>query len=103
MRMAKREPPMSAAPAYIVYGHRHAVRLVSRLVAIGLLLAAIATVVFGIVLQSDSDSHKEAASPGARGAGAAAVVVHHDRTGNAAVPVKPAAQTPPPATKPKKH
>ena len=35
--MAKREPPMSAAPAYIVYGHRHAVRLVTRLVAIGLL------------------------------------------------------------------
>ena len=32
---------MSAAPAYIVYGHRHAVRLLSRLIAIGLLIAAI--------------------------------------------------------------
>jgi LytR cell envelope-related transcriptional attenuator len=101
MRMAKREPPMSAAPAYIVYGHRHAVRLVSRLIAIGLLLAAIATVVFGIVLQS-SDGNQPAAA--ARGSAAASVAVHHDRTGNASVPVtKPAAQTPPPATKPKKH
>ncbi len=101
MRMAKREPPMSAAPAYIVYGHRHAVRLVSRLVAIGLLLAAIATVVFGIVLQS-SDDNKPATA--ARGSAAASVAVHHDRTGNASVPVdKPAAKTPPPATKPKKH
>ena len=34
--MAKRQPHMSAAPAYIVYGHRHAVRLVTRLVAIAL-------------------------------------------------------------------
>ena len=101
MRMAKREPPMSAAPAYIVYGHRHAVRLVSRLIAIGLLLAAIATVVFGIILQS-SDSNQPAAA--ARGSAAASVAVHDDRTGNASVPVnKPAAQTPPPATKPKKH
>ena len=101
MRMAKREPPMSAAPAYIVYGHRHAVRLVSRLIAIGLLLAAIATVVFGIVLQS-SDGNQPAAA--ARGSAAASVAVHHDRTGNASVSVnKPAAKTPPPATKPKKH
>jgi len=94
---------MSAAPAYIVYGHRHAVRLVSRLVAIGLLLASIATVVFGIVWQRGPDSDHQAASAGARGAGAGAIVVHHDRTGNAAAPVKPASQTPPPATKPKKH
>jgi LytR cell envelope-related transcriptional attenuator len=102
MRMAKREPPMSAAPAYIVYGHRHAVRLVSRLVAIGLLLAAIATVLFGIVWQRGSDGNQSAAS--ARGSAAAAIAVHHDRTGNASVPVnKPAAKTPPPATKPKKH
>jgi hypothetical protein len=101
MRMAKREPPMSAAPAYIVYGHRHSVRLVSRIIAIGLLLAAIATVVFGIVLQS-SDGNQPAAA--ARGSAAASVAVHHDRTGNASVPVtEPAAQTPPPATKPKKH
>src|SRR6476620_5580376 len=93
MRMAKREPPMSAAPAYIVYGHRHAVRLVSRLVAIGLLLAAIATVLFGIVWQRGSDGHQ-----------AAAITVHHDRTGNASASVtKPDAKTPPPATKPKKH
>ena len=28
-RTAKREPHMSAAPAYIVYGHRHAVRLMT--------------------------------------------------------------------------
>jgi hypothetical protein len=103
MRTAKREPPMSAAPAYIVYGHRHAVRLVSRLVAIGLLIAAIATVFFGIVWQRGPDSNSPAASAGARGSAAAAVAVHHDRTGNASVPVKPAAKTPPPATKPKKH
>src|SRR6478752_5251781 len=101
MRMAKREPPMSAAPAYIVYGHRHAVRLVSRLVAIGLLLAAIATVLFGIVWQRGSDGNQSAAS--ARGS-AAAITVHHDRTGNASASVtKPDAKTPPPATKPKKH
>ncbi len=79
---------MSAAPSYIVYGHRHAVRLVSRLVAIGLLLAAIATVFFGIVWQRGPDTATPAASNGARTT-PAAVSVHHDRTGNAAVPVKP--------------
>ena len=47
--MAKRPAHMSAAPAYIVYGHRHSVRLLTRLIAIGLLLAAIATVFFGIL------------------------------------------------------
>jgi hypothetical protein len=97
---------MSAAPAYIVYGHRHAVRLVSRLVAIGLLVAAIATVFFGIVWQRGPDTPAPVASAGAHGA-AAIVSVHHDRTGNAAVPVKPAAANTPPATppstKPKKH
>jgi hypothetical protein len=94
---------MSAAPAYIVYGHRHAVRLVSRLVAIGLLLAAIATVFFGIVWQHGSDSKSPTtASAGAHG-GAAAVAVTHTRSGDA-VPTKPAVKTPPPATtKPKKH
>jgi hypothetical protein len=92
---------MSAAPAYIVYGHRHAVRLVSRLVAIGLLIAAIATVFFGIVWQRGPDSNAPLASAGAHG-GQAATAVHHDRTGNAAVPLKPSAGTPP-TTKPKKH
>ena len=96
--MAKREPPMSAAPSYIVYGHRHAVRLVSRLVAIGLLLAAIATVFFGIVWQRGPDSTAPVASNGARTT-PATVSVHHDRTGNAAVPVKSEVKTPPPATK----
>jgi hypothetical protein len=91
---------MSAAPAYIVYGHRHAVRLVSRLVAIGLLLAAIATVFFGIVWQRGPDTPR-VASAGSHG-GAAAIAVHLDKTGNAAVPVKPAVKKPPPA-KPKKH
>jgi hypothetical protein len=101
--MAKREPHMSAAPAYIVYGHRHAVRLVSRLIAIGLLVAAIATVFFGIVWQRGSDT-QPVASAGSHGGGAAAVAVHHDRTGtgNASVPVKSEAKTPP-AKKPKKH
>ena len=47
---------MSAAPAYIVYGHRHAVRLLSRLVAIGLLIAAIATVFFVILGRSGSST-----------------------------------------------
>ena len=91
---------MSAAPSYIVYGHRHAVRLVSRLVAIGLLLAAIATVFFGIVWQRGPDT-APVASSGSR-TGPAEVSVHHDRTGNAAVPVKPAVK-PPPAKKPRKH
>ena len=93
---------MSAAPSYIVYGHRHAVRLVSRLVAIGLLLAAIATVFFGIVWQRGPDTATPAASNGARTT-PATVSVHHDRTGNAAAPVKPDVKTPPPATtKPRK-
>ena len=58
--------------------------------------------VFGIVWQRGSDGNQPAAS--ARGSAAAAITVHHDRTGNASVSVnKPAAKTPPPATKPKKH
>jgi hypothetical protein len=88
-----------SAPAYIVYGHRHAVRLVSRLVAIGLLVAAIATVFFGIVWQRGSDSPRLVVTSHG---GPAAVAVHEDRSGNAAVPLKPAVKTPPPA-KPKKH
>jgi LytR cell envelope-related transcriptional attenuator len=103
--MAKREPHMSAAPAYIVYGHRHAVRLVSRLVAIGLLVAAITTVFFGIVWQRGSDPAPVAIT-GAHGGAATVAAVHHDRsgTGNASVPVKPATKTPAAVTKkPSKH
>ena len=101
--MAKREPHMSAAPAYIVYGHRHSVRLVSRLVAIGLLAAAIATVFYGIVWQRGPDT-PPAVSAGTHG-GPAALAVHHDRTGtgNAAVPVKKSAKPAAATTKPKKH
>lgn len=91
---------MSAAPAYIVYGHRHAVRLVSRLIAIGLLAAAIATVFFGIVWQRDS-TPTPTATAGIHGGAAAAVAVTHQR-GDVSAPVEPAV-TPPPATKPGKH
>ena len=80
--MAKRQPHMSAAPAYIVYGHRHAVRLVTRLIAIGLLLAAIVTV---------SSASSGSAAPGkpsrrpppARTAAARrpCATVHHARNG----------------------
>ncbi len=104
--MAKREPHMSAAPAYIVYGHRHAVRLMSRLIAIGLLVAAIGTVFFGIVWQRGPDKAPVASSSSTHGGAAAAVsTVHHDRTGGASTTAgTPAANTPPPATtKPKKH
>ena len=63
---------MSAAPAYIVYGHRHAVRLVTRLLAIGLLLAAIVTV--GAVLLRQRDSGKPpVAAPGTHGGSAVTV------------------------------
>lgn len=101
--MAKREPHMSAAPAYIVYGHRNGVRLVTRLLAIGLLLAAIVTVFFGIVWQRGS-SHAPAAAPAAHG-GTATVVApaQHSSTGKSAtVKVKTTHAKPPPA-KPKKH
>ena len=81
--MAKREPHMSAAPAYIVYGHRHAVRLMSRLIAIGLLLAAIATVFFGIVWQRGPDNPTAASTSVHGGAAALVTSVHHDRTGGA--------------------
>jgi hypothetical protein len=101
--MAKRQPHMSAAPAYIVYGHRHAVRLVTRLIAIGLLLAAIVTVFAGIVWQSDS-GHPQvaAATPGTHGGSAVTLAaVHHARTTGtkgAVVKVKPVVKKPPPAT-----
>jgi hypothetical protein len=90
---------MSAAPAYIVYGHRHAVRLVTRLIAIGLLLAAIATVFFGIVWRSGSD-----AKPGASSlnhGGQAQVAAPASTSTHASVPAKNNAATPP--AKPKKH
>jgi hypothetical protein len=74
---------------------------VSRLVAIGLLLAAIATVFFGIVWQSSSNTPRAAPVAGSHG-GAAAVPVHHDVATAAAVPVKAPVKTPPPA-KPGKH
>jgi LytR cell envelope-related transcriptional attenuator len=101
--VAKREPHMSAAPAYIVYGHRNGVRLVTRVLAIGLLLAAIVTVFFGIVWQRGS-SHSPAATPSAHGGTATVVAhVHHASTGkSASVKVKTTHAKPPPA-KPKKH
>ena len=100
--MAKRQPHMSAAPAYIVYGHRHAVRLVTRLIAIGLLLGAIVTVFAGIVWQRGSGTPTPVATPGAHGGSAVTLqTVHHARTGTKGAVVKvnkPAAKTPPPAT-----
>jgi LytR cell envelope-related transcriptional attenuator len=104
--MAKREPHMSAAPAYIVYGHRHAVRLMSRLIAIGLLLAAIAIVFFGIASQRDSHKHPATASAGTHGGAASTIAtVHHTRTGGGTTTAgKPAVKPPaPPPGKPKKH
>jgi LytR cell envelope-related transcriptional attenuator len=94
---------MSAAPAYIVYGHRHAVRLVSRLIAIGLLIAAIVTVFFLIVGRGGSDATPAASQAGTHG-GAATVAAQHSQGSKAAtVPAtKPASGTTPPA-KPKKH
>jgi hypothetical protein len=94
---------MSAAPAYIVYGHRNGVRLVTRLLAIGLLLAAIVTVFVGIVWQRGS-SHAPVAAPPAHGGTATVVThVHKASTGKSAtVKVKTTHAKPPPA-KPKKH
>jgi hypothetical protein len=92
---------MSAAPAYIVYGHRHGVRLLTRLVAVGLLMAAILIVVFGIVWQRGSGSSPTAAA-GTHG-GASNVVVHHVRDTNAPATTTPAATTPPPPAAHSKH
>ena len=103
--MAKRQPHMSAAPSYIVYGHRHAVRLVTRLIAIGLLLAAIVTVGAVLLHQRDSGS-PAAAAPGTHGGSAATLpTVHHARTGTgkAAGTVKNKPAVKHPATKPKSH
>jgi LytR cell envelope-related transcriptional attenuator len=90
---------MSAAPAYIVYGHRHAVRLMTRLIAIILLIAAIATVFFGIVWRSSSDPATKA-SPG--GHETPAQVAKAASTDHASVPVTNQSTTPP-VNKPKKH
>jgi LytR cell envelope-related transcriptional attenuator len=98
--MAKRQPHMSAAPAYIVYGHRHAVRLITRLIAIGLLVAAIVTVFFGIVWQRDSGNSPVATATNAAAHGGSAATlptVHHARTGTkgaVVTPGKPTAKTP---------
>jgi hypothetical protein len=91
---------MSAAPAYIVYGHRHAVRLLSRLIAIGLLIAAIATVFFVILGRSGSSTPSTTAS-GTHG-GPAKVATTQAHSGAATTPAvnKP---TTPGVTKPKKH
>ena len=104
--MAKRQPHMSAAPSYIVYGHRHAVRLVTRLIAIGLLLAAIITVL--AVLRSGGDSGRPAAEAPAtpHGGGATTVATAHHTstgTGKAAGAVKNKPPVKHPATKPKSH
>jgi hypothetical protein len=83
---------MSAAPAYIVYGHRHGVRLLTRVLAIGLLLAAILTVFVGIVWRPGSGGSPAAA--GTHGGASNVVVVTHVR-GDTSTPVTPAATTPP--------
>jgi cell division septation protein DedD len=106
--MAKRPAHMSAAPAYIVYGHRHAVRLITRLIAIGLLLAAIVTVFVGIVWQRGDSSTPPVGTvaAGTHGGNASTVgAVHHARTGTKATTGTattkvntPVVKTPPPAT-----
>ena len=100
--MAKREPPMSAAPAYIVYGHRHGVRLLTRLLAVGLLVAAILIVVFGIFWQRGSGSSPSAAA-GTHGGASNVVVVKGSGGAKAAAETKPAAATPPPPPAHRKH
>jgi hypothetical protein len=100
--MAKRQPHMSAAPAYIVYGHRNAVRLVTRLIAIGLLIAAIITVFVGIVWQRDNGSQPAASAGTHGGAAQTTTTVHHARGGGTtAVKTKPTVKPPP--TKHKLH
>jgi hypothetical protein len=91
---------MSAAPAYIVYGHRHAVRLLSRLIAIGLLVAAIVTVFFVILGRSGSATPTKTAST--THGGQAQVATSGTQSGNATLPVNKAATTPA-VSKPKKH
>ena len=104
--MAKRQPHMSAAPSYIVYGHRHAVRLVTRLIAIGLLLAAIVTVFAVIVWRARLRQARCGGSGGSpRRRRDDLATVQHTRTR----PERPTARSrtsrPPstPASKPKSH
>jgi LytR cell envelope-related transcriptional attenuator len=54
---AKSASHMASAPSYIVYGHRRGVRIGLRLVAIGVLLAGLTTVVVGASRISGSDTH----------------------------------------------
>ena|SRR5664279_655403 len=92
---------MSAAPAYIVYGHRHAVRLLSRLIAIGLLIAAIVTVFFLILGRSGSATPTNTAST--THGGQAQVATSQSQSGNATLPANKTASTTPAVSKPKKH
>jgi hypothetical protein len=92
---------MSAAPAYIVYGHRHAVRLLSRLIAIGLLIAAIATVFFVILGRGGSATPSKTAST--THGGQAQVATSQTHSGAATLPVNKPASTAPAVNKPKKH
>jgi hypothetical protein len=91
---------MSAAPAYIVYGHRHAVRLLSRLIAIGLLLAAIATVFFVILGRSGSSTPSTTASGTHGGPAKVSTTQSHGSATTTPAVNKP---TTPGVTKPKKH
>jgi LytR cell envelope-related transcriptional attenuator len=91
---------MSAAPAYIVYGHRHAVRLLSRLIAIGLLIAAIVTVFFLILGRSGSATPTKTAST--THGGQAQVATSQSQSGSATLPANKPATTPA-VSKPKKH
>ena len=77
-------------------------RLLTRLIAIGLLLAAIATVFFGIVWQRDGGKAPAAAATGTHGGSASTLpAVTHARTGTKATTAagtkKQTATTPPPA------
>jgi hypothetical protein len=102
--MAKRQPHMSAAPAYIVYGHRNGVRLVTRLIAIGLLLAAIVTVFVGILWQRGGSSNPPAAAPAPHGGTATTVATAHHSSGAKSTTVKvKTTHAKPPPTKPKSH
>jgi len=66
------------------------VRLLSRLIAIGLLLAAIATVFFGIVWRSGSDATPAASQAGTHGGAAKVATVAHLGGKTATTAVKPA-------------
>ena len=94
---------MSAAPSYIVYGHRHGVRLVTRLLAVGLLLAAIVTVLAVRLGNAIPGSHRWPRRAPMAAAPSRSPRSHHARTGtkSTAKPAKPTAKPPP--AKPKSH